>query len=97
MDPGVYTSNTLWSSVYMLCVFVVVVTQICYKALPRLLWYKDQPRRQFWRYAIMCLPINQDTHTHIMQTPADTYYELSVEKVCQFYAVLLLRQAGKVS
>ena len=47
MDPGVYTSNTLWSSVYMLCVFVVVVTQICYKALPRLLWYKDQPRRQF--------------------------------------------------
>ncbi|CAI7999148.1 Sister chromatid cohesion protein DCC1 [Geodia barretti] len=26
---------------------------------------------------------------------ADTYYELSVEKVCQFYAVLLLRQAGK--
>jgi hypothetical protein len=28
---------------------------------------------------------------------ADTYYELSVEKVCQFFAVLLLRQAGKVS
>ena len=46
----------------------------------------------------MCLPIIIiKTHIHIMQTPADTYYELSVEKVCQFFAVLLLRQAGKVS
>ena len=32
------------------------------------------------------------THMHT----AETYYEFSVEKVCQFYAVLLLRQAGKV-
>ena len=28
--------------------------------------------------------------------PTETYFELSEEKVCQFYAVLLLRQAGKV-
>ena len=44
------------------------------------------------------------THTHVcvVSLPflslasAEVYYELSVEKVCQFYAVLLLRQAGKV-
>ncbi len=28
---------------------------------------------------------------------AEVYYELSEEKVCQFYAELLLRAAGKVS
>ena len=29
--------------------------------------------------------------------PAEEYYELSEDKVCQFYAELLLRPAGKVS
>lgn len=38
------------------------------------------------------------THTHTTYSYcAEAYYSLSEEKICQFYAVLLLRQAGKVS
>lgn len=40
------------------------------------------------------------TRTYINTTYsycAEAYYNLSEEKICQFYAVLLLRQAGKVS
>ena len=37
-----------------------------------------------------------DNYVH-MQLETEVYYELSEDKVCQFYAELLLRPAGKVS
>ena len=52
--------------------------------------------------ALKVLSSHVHTYTHIHTHTtysycAEAYYNLSEEKICQFYAVLLLRQAGKVS